>query len=196
MNIYTGIGSRETPAEIQELMVRLAHRMGLLGWTLRSGAAEGADKAFEAGCDQARGLKEIYLPWCGFNNNSSQRYRISPEALELAATLHPAWVCLGQGPQKLHARNCYQILGQRLDTPSRAVICWTKDGCESTRQRSRLTGGTATAIVLAEARGVPVLNLRNDASHKRIVDWLGSFDIDVEAIGAVGAPRCEQGALF
>lgn len=80
MKIYTGIGSRETPYEILQLMKELARLMSEC-FILRSGGADGADSAFESGCS---GLKEIYLPWKNFNNNTSSLYRISPEATTLA----------------------------------------------------------------------------------------------------------------
>ena len=44
---YAGIGSRETPAEIQAQMNEVAKELEAAGYTLRSGNAEGADKAFE-----------------------------------------------------------------------------------------------------------------------------------------------------
>jgi len=44
-------------------MRRCATRLELLGYTLRSGGANGADTAFEEGCCR----KELYLPWPGFN---------------------------------------------------------------------------------------------------------------------------------
>lgn len=49
--IYTGIGSRETPPDILELMTKIARFMFKQGFTLRSGGADGADSAFEAGAE-------------------------------------------------------------------------------------------------------------------------------------------------
>lgn len=151
MKFYTGIGSRETPKEVMYSYSgfhETANQLYLFGWTLRSGGADGADSAFELG---AADRKEIYLPWKGFNGNSSPLYNISDEAYELAATIHPAWERLSGGAKNLHARNCYQILGLDLKTPSEFVICWTKDGKD--------IGGTRTAIVLARQNNIPVYNL-------------------------------------
>ena len=71
--IYTGVGSRETPAAILSFITQLAGTLAAQGWTLRSGGAPGSDCAFENGCDHAHGLKEIYLPWKDFNGNTSPR---------------------------------------------------------------------------------------------------------------------------
>ena len=43
---YSGVGSREVPKEIGELMTKIAVKLEELGYSLRSGAAEGSDSAF------------------------------------------------------------------------------------------------------------------------------------------------------
>ena len=60
---YAGIGSRKTPVHILSKMRRVAERLEVRGYTLRSGGADGADTAFEEGCKR----KEIFLPQPGFN---------------------------------------------------------------------------------------------------------------------------------
>ena len=49
MKAYTGVGSREAPEEIILLMTKLSAKLEAQGWTLRSGAADGADTGFENG---------------------------------------------------------------------------------------------------------------------------------------------------
>lgn len=44
---YAGIGSRETPMEVLELMTKASAWLGARGYTLQSGGAIGADMAFE-----------------------------------------------------------------------------------------------------------------------------------------------------
>jgi hypothetical protein len=147
MKIYTGIGSRETPSPILKDMTDIAQKLHLEGYTLRSGAAQGADSAFEAG---AGGRVEIYLPWPRFNGHSSRLFP-TPEAFTMAAKFHPAWDRCSRGAQALHARNCHQVLGMDLSTPSEFVVCWTRDG--------RASGGTGQAIRIAERFGIPVVFL-------------------------------------
>src|SRR3990167_10553936 len=95
-------------------MTFCAQKLSELGYTLRSGGAPGSDTAFEAGATR----REIYLPWKGFNNNTSHLFAISEEAEELASWYHPGWVNLDQAARKLMARNGYQVLGSKLDDPS------------------------------------------------------------------------------
>lgn len=170
--IYTGIGSRETPADILSLMTQLAALLGKAGWTLRSGAAAGADSAFEAGSLAANATREIYLPFAGFRGHKSPLNTVSDQALRRAEATHPAWGQLNRTARLLHARNVYQVLGPSLSVPSDMVICWTPDGCESESTRSIRTGGTGTAIALADRASVPVFNLKNEASRVRLYDEL------------------------
>ena len=148
---YAGIGSRQTPAAILELMREIGKQHAAAGWLLRSGGADGADKAFEEGCRSANGKMEKFLPWPRFNNSFSDLYTVGPDALKLASQVHPAWQNLSSAAKVLHARNCYQILGSSLDDPVECVICWTPAGA--------VVGGTATAIKIAERYKIPVYNL-------------------------------------
>ena len=123
---YTGVGSRKTPKNILEAFTRIAKRLENLGYTLRSGAAGGADQAFEKGVSN---LQEIYIPWNGFAPAGKGYHVGACEAsISLASSLHPAWERCSQGAQKLHARNTYQVLGKNLKTPSQFLICWTEGG--------------------------------------------------------------------
>ena len=147
--------------------------MGRKGFILRSGAADGSDTGFEQGCDHVNGGKKIYLPWKYFNKRFDIKFvEISDAAFELASTPHPGWTYLKQGARRLHARNTYQVLGEYLDTPSDFTVCWTPDGAETEDQLTSKTGGTATAIRLSCRKGIPVFNLRNEASVERFKTFL------------------------
>ena len=73
------------------------------------------------------------------------------KALEIAASVHPAWDKCSWWAKQLHARNVYQVLGKDLNTPSDLLVCWTKYGEE--------VGGTATAIKLAKLHNISVCNI-------------------------------------
>lgn len=149
--IYSGIGSRSTPADVQWIMSGIAKTLAFADWTLRSGGAMGADLSFELGCEEANGKSEIYLPWARFGMSRSELIGVCPKALEIAASIHPAWDKCNDQAKRLHARNAYQILGKDLNTPTDFVLCWTENG--------EKVGGTRTAIVLAERHNIPVYNM-------------------------------------
>lgn len=149
---YAGIGARATPPDVCQLMTGYARRLEAIGYVLRSGHAVGADRAFEEGVLDAAN-KEIFLPKTSFPSDT---------ALEIAASIHPAWHLCSEYARSCHGRNVYQILGETLDRPVQFVVCWTPNAEE--------VGGTRTAIVLAKQHSIPVYNLggcvgRVDFSH-------------------------------
>jgi hypothetical protein len=118
---------------------------------LRSGGATGADSAFARGAADAAGAMEIYLPEKGYRGHPSPLFKIPVRAVEIAAAIHPAWRKCRPLARRFHARNVLQVLGADLATPTHTVVCWTEGG--------EAVGGTATAILLAERHGIPVVNL-------------------------------------
>jgi len=180
IKIYSGIGSRETPYDVLYDINQMAYIAAKKGWILRSGGAQGADTAFEEGCDSAHGKKEIYLPWKGFNGNTSSLVSPSDEAFSTARIIHPAYDSLIRPVKLLLARNMHQILGEDLNTPVRCVICWTSDGCESHKTYSKRTGGTGSAIALASKQGIPVFNICNEGRFFDAIEFL--LDPDKEEI--------------
>lgn len=176
--IYTGIGSRETPADILEQMRWLANRLFHVGYTLRSGGASGADQEFEWGLANAdpnkqliQNRSEIYLPWKTFEEENRSwiipklNNALSP-AFEIAAQFHPAWNRLSWGAKKLQARNSHQVLGANCNIPilSDFVICWTKN--------AKGGGGTGQAIRIAKAFKVPVYDLADDEAILKVTEYL------------------------
>lgn len=154
---YTGVGSRKTPQNILQLMTLIATKMASLNYILRSGGAQGADKAFEEG---AGVMKEIY-----YANDATT------EAIELASKFHPAWGKCSMYAKKLHGRNSFQVLGLNLKTPSEYCICWTPDGCLSHSTRQYQTGGTGTAISISEYYKVQIVNLALSDHYNHWYQW-------------------------
>jgi hypothetical protein len=160
MKYYAGIGSRKTPANFLEKFEKIGAFLAKKGYVLRSGGANGADSAFERGCDSVSGEKEIYLPWKGFNGNESPFHNVSDNAIKMAEKFHPAWHKVSNAGKLLHARNCYQILGNDLRTPSSFVVCWTPK-----------TGGTQQAIRVAKAHNVLVLNFFSRKNYNGALEY-------------------------
>jgi hypothetical protein len=159
-NHYAGIGSRETTVAVLNTMRLIGHSMAMEGWVLRSGGADGADTAFEKGCNQASGSKQIFLPWRGFNGSDSMIFDVPEAAYDLVRQFHPAPDRLSQGAMKLMARNCQQILGPNLDDPTKLVICWTVG--------AKGGGGTGQAIRMAKHYGIPVVDMCNQTTDESV----------------------------
>ena len=149
---YAGIGSRNTPMNILNIMTGIAYHFSKYDVVLRSGGAHGADTAFEEGCDQSNGKKEIFLPWKDFNDNKSELYNPTKEAYEIARNFHPYWQGLDASVKKLMARNTHQVLGKTCSDPCDIVICWTLNENK---------GGTSQALRIAKAYNIPIVNINN-----------------------------------
>jgi hypothetical protein len=145
--LYAGVGSRETPDDVCRRMRSIARLMADAGWGLRSGHARGADLAFEDGCDDVMGSKEIWVPYMGFGGSMSM-LTPQPNAFVLAEQFHPNWSACNDFSRLAHARNAHIILGDNLQKPVDHVSCWTKDGLGE--------GGTGQAIRIARHYGIPV----------------------------------------
>lgn len=151
MRYFAGIGSRDIPKDYAKTLYDYAKLFVQFGFILRSGGAPGSDTICEFACDSEKGEKEIFLPWKGFNNNSSLLFEDNPTARILAEHYHPAWDRLSDAAKKLHSRNVHQVLGKNLDTPVEFVLCYTPDGKEA--------GGTAQAMRIAKDYKIPIFNV-------------------------------------
>lgn len=186
MKYYTGVGSRSTPKDIQQLMTKIAYKLADKGYILRSGAAQGADTAFEQGCieywqdselDWPPMLANIYIPWQSFMTYPEEfkdwysvldRLPNNKQAYTIAETVHPAWDRCSRGAKALHARNVYQVLGEGLNNPSDFLICWAE-----TDKHGEIKGGTRTAWELAKSNGVRYLfNLYNQDDKQRLMRFV------------------------
>jgi O-acetyl-ADP-ribose deacetylase (regulator of RNase III) len=158
---YAGVGSRDTPDHILNLMSEVGALMCEMGHGLRSGGAIGADTAFWQGVNEVDPENcEIFLPKKKYNYPDGI-VDISPVFRRLAKNFHPSPDAITPDPSNpddkrhfilnLMARNGCQVFGQDFRNPSNAVICWTKGG--------EGKGGTGQAIRLADSAGIPVLDL-------------------------------------
>lgn len=165
---YTGVGSRRATAPALSLAEAVARQLAERGWVLRSGRAKGMDQAFERGAGREA---HIFLPEPGFGGSNLEwpaavtYERPTPEAYELAERFHPAWHACTPFARACHARNCHQVLGLDLNTPSRFLVCWTPGGREE--------GGTAQALRIARAYSVPAVNLATHTKPESVYEALG-----------------------
>jgi hypothetical protein len=164
VNYYAGIGSRETPEAILDVMELAANKLAKAGWICRTGGAPGADGAFVVGAasvdpKRMKEFVELYLPWAnfeGWHENDVRRTEPQAEAFDIAEKYHPGWKYLKQGAKKLIARNTHQVMGYDVTNPvySKFVLCWTPQG--------KGGGGTGQAIRNAKDLNIPVYDLGND----------------------------------
>lgn len=175
---YAGIGSRETPPDVQAAMTRVAQKLSK-NWVMRSGHADGADKAFEAG---AGANAEIYLPKAGWGGAPLANGRMiqfgdmsdsdQAAANDSVSRYHPIGDRLDKEgfAYKAHRRNYFQVMGTNGAPNSAFVACWTPVGDDQSH-------GTDQALRIAKAQGIPVFNAAE-------YDDLSKWEEDVLAAAA------------
>lgn len=172
--IYAGIGSRETPKDILDLMYLIGYFMALEGHECATGACIGPDQAFANGAIAAGGIVHINLPWWSYEQawvKSLPQNKVSIRVIndtDVAAyqsvdTFHPAPQRLKQSVRKLHARN-YLIL-----QTTQKVICYTNKGL--------VTGGTGQGIRIAKQFGQIIHNLGTRDIHQQYLAWINNCQL-------------------
>ena len=170
---YAGIGSRQTPDAVKLEMEALATELSKYGYDLKTGDVpkgkngkkdDGADQAFTRG---APDTVELFNPIDKPDQHTKKTFDIAREVHP-----NPSAIDNGKNPDnvwKLQARNTRQVFGKNLDTPVDFVIAWTKDG--------KATGGTGQALRMAEAKGIPIINLYDK-------DWRTKLDAVLNTSGS------------
>lgn len=153
----------------------MALQMAQNGWHLRSGFADGADKAFGLGAAQhsdATGDHNcwtMYLPWDGFNGapkNDPNFVTVTAhdEIYAIAKEYHPNWANLSDGIKMLMIRNVAIVLGPDLASPAAFLAGWTAEA-----QRG---GGTGHAMRVAAAYKIPIFDLASEYDQRAVVEFI------------------------
>lgn len=139
------------------------------GWVGLSGGANGPDDSLTKAIDvvsvesmrPGRHFGEIYLPSPSFNHLNSGDlegaciFTEHPYASTIARIARCGYYGLDDYGIKLHSRNAHQVLGFDLLSPVDIVLIsapYTKGG--------KVIGGTGTAVAIAKAFDIVVINLQ------------------------------------
>jgi O-acetyl-ADP-ribose deacetylase (regulator of RNase III) len=170
-----GIGARDTPESELKKMGKVSRILASQGCVLRSGGAEGADEHCEKGWDAVGGKKQIFLSWKGMNDRQPNGkdvfcfdYSKDCPEVEIAKSYYhrskmlpngdaKRWAKLGRGGKAHMSRNTNQVLGPNVGKSpvTSAILCWT--------ERGAVKGGTGQALRIANDKGIPVVNLGDQA---------------------------------
>lgn len=121
--------------------------------------------------------REIYLPYQRFGPAGSElvdgivldtKGHTYAKAQQFVYQCHPCHEKLKQHHLCYLIRDVYQVLGKDLQHPSSVVVCWTPDGAETAAECTRQTGGTGMAIRIANAFGIPVVNLKRQKEISKL----------------------------
>lgn len=166
---YSGIGARATPLDWQKRIIRVAKYLDDKQYTLRSGNADGADRAFQSGSTNM----DIYSPWPGFNGGHPDTREVTREkvieASKIILETHPNPNYLSPSVVTLHSRSCYILMGEDLRTPSDFVVYY--------RPLNVYKGGTTMAIKLADHFNIPSYNLADKEELEMFKEDLEFLDL-------------------
>lgn len=201
-----GIGSRETPDLVCQFMTAVMAALAARGWTLRSGGAEGADQACDAGFADHRDQAQIFLPWKGFEGSTSPFYPPYVQDGILAGTIEhlrgrwePKLLTGRESPANLLA-NAYLLAerfhpawhkvspgSRKLQTRNGHQILGLKlddpsDLVVAWTVNGEATGGTGQAIRIADHFGIPVVNLKRPRDLQALIATLGLTGWDIDAL--------------
>lgn len=186
MRYWTGVGSRSITKEEQELAVYVAETITRrFGMVLRSGAAEGADTAFQKGvCNVNPKYCQIWTPWnnfrpkeqhtgfpsCSYTTPTTEMFEKAREAF-ISTGIIPWFDRMKQGAQKLHGRNFYQVRGGYGEPLSKVCIYIADED-----DNGEVSGGTRSAVLLARHYKIPTYNLRIKEQRGLLLDNIGGKD--------------------
>lgn len=194
---YAGIGSRETPIDIQKEMYKIGKELESLGYIGQSGGATGADKAFEganqpwekedgtvAGTKEFTKSKANVTRWAQYSKGRNSPTNMvvfkatdsNDTVRKIAKEIHPKKQDLSEKDGlNLHARNTFQVFGKNLDTPVDFVLFYA----EEQKGLIRPKGGTGQAVEMARLKGIPTINMANS-------DWKEQLAKVVSSKGDIG----------
>ena len=169
MDLFSGIGSRKTPLEICKIMTRIGEKLQEKGYILRSGAAIGADKAFEKNVKPKN--KCIYT--VKNFDYSQENYDFCYNELISVWDKSLNFDDYENYKKILLLRDINQVLGSKNTVleKSKFLITWTPhEKYELSPPNS--VGGSRIAIRCALKHGIKVHNLVNPATLNLVKTWL------------------------
>lgn len=166
------VGSRSLTGEQETICEKLGAWIVSCSHELHTGAAVSADQSFARGANQVDpALVHLHLPWLSYERESivlgnhvdifpSLDQKTQQVYLDYAKVHHPAWGRLSQGAQKLHARNGRIIFPNGYPgKPVDLVIAWPSKKIGG--------GGTGMGMRMAEAEGIPLVDLSKLQDQQR-----------------------------
>ena len=164
-------GNKDVPPEVIEAVGRIVRKLEEVGYTARSGGMEG----LEAEATKAAIKCEIHLPWKDFAQMQSKLTFNSPLAKGIAKKFMSGgnWETLKPPAQAFLAKNVRILTGQNCDSLAMFLLCWSRDGAETSVEKTFDTGSVGHAIAIANAHRIPVFNLGKSGAENRLYAFLG-----------------------
>lgn len=203
---YTGLGSEMAPKSILDTLSELGYLLAISGRTLRSGSYKGCSSAFESGVNKAfrdglvgsrpitpkanigeYPLREIFLPYRGYEGHQDDAYYEYDHALKSRIVGFIKNSKLGERFDKVqnpylmkdYIVRVYQLLGIKLNQPSKFMVCWSPDGARTSKEVDFDSGHISISICLSEILNIQVFNLNNGLDNEKILEWMSKIKSEI-----------------
>lgn len=171
--VYTkGVELRD---EYKKKILELATVLASKGYKFRHTGS--SDDTIQTAITKIDGLTyDSYLPWIKFNTNvtTPKMKRATPCGYKIAAGAHKIFSKFKNGPRAVLARNVHAALGVDCKDPVNFILAYTEDGAEGFVKDMdfKVTGDLVFYLNLAKNANIPVFNIKNDDSLKRLIEYI------------------------
>ena len=164
--LYSGIGHRNTPEKVRDMMTSIGSQLAQMGFILRSGNAIGADQAWEE--EVTRKMKEIFI----INRKHSCPFGIIPKFTQeqwdfVVRHYHGGetdFIKQSEYVQQLFLRNLNILCGKHLDDKVDFVAYW--------HEGEHCDGGTGHTVAMAKTLEIPCFNIWSEKDQQAMDEFV------------------------
>jgi len=174
-NLVVYTNGVELADSYKKKILELASALAAKGYKFRH--TGNSDDALQNAILKIDGLSyDSYLPWIKFNTNITTPKMKRPTACgyKIAAGAHKIFAKFKNGPRAVLARNVHATLGASCTDPVNFILAYTEDGAEGFVKDMdfKVTGDLVFYLNLAKNANIPVFNIKNGESLKRLIEYI------------------------
>lgn len=175
-------------SEVDKVIRNVIKKLIVYGFIFRTSGSSGIEMAVlqELKYKMNKGLLlpnhlQLYLPWNGYNTSipypecyTTVNVHNYNRAFKFARVVCPSAVKETKHTKLFHAKNALVVFGKQLNTPSDILIAYVEKDF-----KGKVKGKDASAVLLAEAKGIPVINLYGIS----VKEFLSQLSLVVRGLG-------------
>lgn len=173
---YLHLTENSIPEDVKKKILSLVGVLGKKEFTLRIVPDKADSMAAEMmGVEDCKSL-ETYLPWKKFNEGIETPTLAWPKSIgyEIAIAYNKNFVKLPAALRAIYAARSHTLVGENGDNQVDFFICYTEGGAEGFKKGYdyKKEGSLGFYISICNELNIPIFNLKNDESFKRLVKLL------------------------
>lgn len=172
---YVYLTENSIPEETKKKILSLMAVLGKKEFVFRT-IADKTDTLGIAMLAVADLTSEVYLPWPKFNENMEEPTLSFPKepGYEVAKAYDKFFDKKKPAMRAIYASQAHTLVGEKADNPVDFLICYTEGGSEGFKKGYdyKKEGSLGYYIAICNELNIPIFNLKNDESFKRLVKLL------------------------